>query len=1036
MELSDALRRVFKTDAHIFPYVLIDPTGEPLVYQPRLNFSCIPWIYSLGYEIQVTCLLGDVDNPEHKPWTLEWLEAAEHQLRTNAWLRDKGHYYSKNGYRVIQELTESIPLVGAFHIPALWIEEGRKAGVPLDVKCGEINREYRAPHANRDGNRQTDEEFRYHCDTMSMIPRNLSAWARIPRYDAATLEAFGPLGRATLERYAARYGYESDSTTTTSRKTGPRHSAGSTMVRPVPPEWIPRCEQIAQPCSHIPLGERHTFYMYLAGGLCHRRVPIEFVPSIIHLVATLAGHDGNHHAKTAKDTIVRYKEGLSVTGLRSIQARYPVVAQMLAEIGLRPGHQKVVEQQEQIATETPPATPLQNVQWAMAQEMRYCEPGITIIASICGSGKTTVARDVANERFVQYPAKETRRRKIINNVEVEEITMRIPSDGRTIISSDKHSLSMQTQRGFEAMGTPVCRFFGAASLRNPDGTYVCIYQPAVAAFSEGGLSPGKYLCISCERSGNCAAQKGWEGTEKAPVALTVHSKLSSAVAHGGKHALTIIDEPPSAVHNVVLTEKDFEQALQCLGIFDRRYADALEPLVRAIHAWISQEWIDTTIYKITELADVLTPLIRPTALMVAMAATQCPETGAMGSDALECARRARPQGMEDEAPPIRMSEAAMARRYTSRAQLIARAAKTLHTVHQAALGLSAPSKPLVRAEETRTGHALRVVYPNHEYRAILLRQSKIILTDANGDLQVPVIQALTGMTPALKRFSVEDGAPIERMILPYATATRSMWLPAGLPLWDNGLLHALARGLQVLRTPSAAPGAPGSDARAVSDVYIITFLPVAVALRAAMQPHESIWRERWANLGLHPQALDQAIAKLTPILQWWDGKITAAYFGGTRGLNDGEKCHATLTLGDPRPNLGTVDLEARFLGLKEEDWVTRLARAELEQCHGRLRAVQRQVPGRMLHIGCVVPGGYGWDKAVTLAAEPGHTSLPVVMTAQELVNIRHALGLTQTDFALRLGVSVRSLKNYEGGRAIPKGVAAALRMMYSAQATA
>ena len=82
---------------------------------------------------------------------------------------------------------------------------------------------------------------------------------------------------------------------------------------------------------------------------------------------------------------------------------------------------------------------------------------------------------------------------------------------------------------------------------------------------------------------------------------------------------------------------------------------------------------------------------------------------------------------------------------------------------------------------------------------------------------------------------------------------------------------------------------------------------------------------------------------------------------------------ALITLGDPWPHLGDARNDAAFLGLAQA-WQQRLeamCRAELEQAHGRIRPVHRARPGRALHVGTVLPSGYGWTSgSVEMRAMP------------------------------------------------------------------
>jgi hypothetical protein len=109
-------------------------------------------------------------------------------------------------------------------------------------------------------------------------------------------------------------------------------------------------------------------------------------------------------------------------------------------------------------------------------------------------------------------------------------------------------------------------------------------------------------------------------------------------------------------------------------------------------------------------------------------------------------------------------------------------------------------------------------------------------------------------------------------------------------------------------------------------------------------------------------AVAEAREKLGPIIRAWLGDIVLGHYGAVRGLNTMADMDALVTLGDPWPNLADARNDAAFLGLAPA-WQERLeamCRAELEQAHGRIRPVHRARPGRALHVGTVLPSGYGW----------------------------------------------------------------------------
>ena len=125
---------------------------------------------------------------------------------------------------------------------------------------------------------------------------------------------------------------------------------------------------------------------------------------------------------------------------------------------------------------------------------------------------------------------------------------------------------------------------------------------------------------------------------------------------------------------------------------------------------------------------------------------------------------------------------------------------------------------------------------------------------------------------------------------------------------------------------------------------------------------EAAWLPMATPRGAEQVRVAEARETLGPILRCWPGEIVFGHYGAVRGLNTMADVDALITLGDPWPHLGDARNDAAFLGLAQA-WQQRLeamCRAELEQAHGRIRPVHRARPGRALHVGTMLPSGYGW----------------------------------------------------------------------------
>jgi hypothetical protein len=301
----------------------------------------------------------------------------------------------------------------------------------------------------------------------------------------------------------------------------------------------------------------------------------------------------------------------------------------------------------------------------------------------------------------------------------------------------------------------------------------------------------------------------------------------------------------------------------------------------------------------------------------------------------------------------------------------------------------------------------------------------VVVTDANAELDRAIFARVVGYEPPHHRFSAVDGAPIERTILRCRSATRRSWLPRHELVIDTSLVSAVRAIFDWAKEdPSAAT------------LAIVTMQPIELAIAAALRPHDDAVDKAWAELDQRPATLLEARQRLGPIVSGWPGQVVLGHYGAMRGMNTMADVDCLATLGDPWPNLDAVKNDIAFLGL-EEAWESRteaMCRAELEQAHGRLRAVHRRRPGRALHVGTVIPSGAGWSAGQVRIRRlaSGRPKTVAAMTASELAPLVLTLGgLRATARALGCGHATL-LRYLEGHRAIPAEVANRVRTIATA----
>lgn len=182
-DLSIALRHVYKTDAHFVPYVV-----PGMAKQPRLTKGGLQWfIEQTGSVPAVSVFFADIDNPEHSEWTEELRAKEEDQWNSLECLKTVAVYYTKRGYRIVQPLTRSIPVIEAEAPARKWLLSLKSCGVDIDENCRDWTRHYRAPNVVRDGARYMTPVLR--LERMRPVDP--------PVLTAEEVESFGPKDEPT-----------------------------------------------------------------------------------------------------------------------------------------------------------------------------------------------------------------------------------------------------------------------------------------------------------------------------------------------------------------------------------------------------------------------------------------------------------------------------------------------------------------------------------------------------------------------------------------------------------------------------------------------------------------------------------------------------------------------------------------------------------------------------------------------------------------------------------------------------------------------
>lgn len=600
--------------------------------------------------------------------------------------------------------------------------------------------------------------------------------------------------------------------------------------------------------------------------------------------------------------------------------------------------------------------------------------GVSVVAAGCGTGKTRATVAVAVQT-----AKRGRTQK-----------GRARYGAKTVISVPTNLLARQVVESVRAAGGKVLRVFSPASEVDADGKPVCRFADSARSIASGHLSVPYELCDGrgqdpCPYRAECPAASGRSGDEDALIVVGNHGLLGQLVEVAGTAGMRVIDEPPALLETHALNAVDFATVAAHMHAFERPYIEGLKPAVYAFEALLRTMPADVPAQ---DVEDIVT------------------------RETLHAAREVR----ADAGPRLRWTEVRRAREQSAFASDLARAARCTWIIW---LALASGTKWVVRVEHKNGVPTLLFTGPNIDLVAALRIEGRTVLLDASPDTAVLSKVAGYDLTKRATRVHAADGAPIQRTHLQWSGGSRrSLLAPNGTPYFDR-LVPALRASL--------AWAAEDPECKTLG---LITMLSVHLAIEAALGL--DVDRE-WRKRGLPMAGLTEAKETLGPIVTRWQGTILLGHYGAVRGLDHWKGVDALITLGDPWPNLGQVRSDIAYLGDapdiadKRSEW---LARIELEQAHGRLRAPHRDRPGRALHIGRLRPEGPGWDSGVEIRAlahgRPPNESSGTVDELRAWI-ARNANGSIRMA-ARMLGLTDTAVRRYlTGSRAIPASVATYVR---------
>ncbi len=258
--------------------------------------------------------------------------------------------------------------------------------------------------------------------------------------------------------------------------------------------------------------------------------------------------------------------------------------------------------------------------------------------------------------------------------------------------------------------------------------------------------------------------------------------------------------------------------------------------------------------------------------------------------------------------------------------------------------------------------------------------SLVVLDASAPHMEHSIRAALPDREVRMFRLDVKDPDAVERVFMTTTTLTRRSLFETRRPFkLRERAGPAVARILRVTGRKLATSG--------LAEPYlgIITHAPLGRILAHCVRVLDEDDKSARERLG-EADALG-VLAELEALrASHRMGKLKVLWYGGQRGSNELESCDALLCLGDPWPDIGAGEEDARALGVGSAVHLEGLVGAEVLQALGRARAVRRnpEHPVVLLYAGGVPPGCWAVGTFEVLPLGGGPSRSEASMDAEDL----------------------------------------------------
>lgn len=707
---------------------------------------------------------------------------------------------------------------------------------------------------------------------------------------------------------------------------------------------------------------RHGVHLALAGACYARGVPLDRGPELARAICAASG-ETDDRPQVWQTTADRVRSGQQVTGYGHLAEHWPDLAAIVdAALPSGGGAQAIRDALD--ARGVVPAIAAPDAAAAVRAALTDAPPGLSVVRVTEGAGKTRAAVDVLRARAEAVGDRES-----------------VPSRMKTLYVASSHAVALEVASSLRGLRGQYLR--GILSVRDAqDGEPACQYhvplsrltasKHAAQTWCEGKHMGHRGADAPCPHYDGCAARTGTVvelgGAGTPAVVVTVHALLAQGLAWAGADALVVIDEDPQAIESVELLRSALDTAASAEALFARSERWRA-PILRALAAGLERGDIPQGAGSLREVFERGCEALLGDAAWCAAVRESYPSDGddlTHPRDMLHvyAIRAAWSESKPDpKAPPKWRRRSAWAPR-PSRAEhgrvfsgqpseRFVEASRTHAEVARLVAGVvrSMPAGCDGHAERgvavVEVSHAdatrrvLRGVMASPAVTAALHRYGPTVLLDATAD--VAIVRALAqGDVPVID-VRVRDGAPVTRRLLYWSGASRKTAFEGGSVRWGEGLERYLRAALAHV---------VGEGSRRVG---VFSWKALSDVLSAAQRGGD----------GADPVAaaiVRDAVAQGV--------ELVVGHYGHARGRNDWSSCDALVSIGDPRPNVGSSRAIAAVLGLAEEhaEVYRRATAAEVSQVAGRLRAPWRTTSAVHVHVGTVTPAS--WDASAEVLELP------------------------------------------------------------------